>query len=106
MYEVMIESTAMQDLRGIFIYISDRLYAPESAQRVYRSIKRAVLSLDDMPARFPLVREEPYASLGVRFMPVENYNAFYVINEGTKTVHVIRIVYNRREWQALLTMDF
>jgi len=101
-YDVVFETTATIDLYGILDYITDVLKAPASAQRVYWSIKDHVLSLDGMPYRFPLVREEPFASYGVRFMPVENYYAFYVIAEETKEVRVLRILYSKREWQNLL----
>jgi toxin ParE1/3/4 len=101
-YEVILETTAVLDLYGILDYITDVLKAPESAQRVYSSIKKQVMSLDHMPARHSVVRDEPYASIGVRMMPVENYIAFYVIDEQKHEVHVIRILYNRREWQNLL----
>jgi plasmid stabilization system protein ParE len=101
-YKVILETTAVLDLYGIFDYIAEVLKSPESAQRVYISIKQQVLSLEDMPGRFPLVKDEPYASIGVRLMPVENYNAFYVVDELKHEVHVIRVLYKRREWQKLL----
>ena len=85
-YDVILETTASLDL----------------TERVYWSIKDQVLSLDEMPYRFPLVREEPFASMGVRLMPVENYHAFYVIDEQLGEVHILRILYNRREWKNIL----
>jgi toxin ParE1/3/4 len=101
-YEVILETTAVLDLYGILDYITDVLKAPESAQRVYSSIKKQVLSLNHMPARHSIVRDEPYASIGLRMMPVENYTAFFVISKQKYEVHVLRILYNRREWQNLL----
>jgi len=101
-YEVILETTASLDLYGILDYITEVLKAPESAERVYWSIKEQVLSLDEMPYRFPLVCEEPFASMGVRLMPVESYNAFYIIDEQKRNVHIFRILYNRREWQNIL----
>jgi len=101
-YNIILESPATLDLYGILDYITDVLNAPESAQRVYRSIKNQVLSLEKMPHRFPLVREEPFASLGVRLLPAENYNAFYIVDEQHHEVHILRILYNRREWQNKL----
>ncbi|MCL1878914.1 MAG: type II toxin-antitoxin system RelE/ParE family toxin [Defluviitaleaceae bacterium] len=101
-YEVILETTAVLDLYGIFDYINDVFKAPESAQRVFSSIKKQVLSLDVMPARHAVVRDDPYASLGVRLMPAENYNVFYIIDDAKREVRVIRILYNRREWQRLL----
>ena len=101
-YKVILETTAVLDLYGILGYITDVLKAPEAVKRVFLSIEEQVISLDFMPARHNVIREEPYASLGVRIMPVENYNAFYIINESKQEVRVLRILYNRREWQNLL----
>ena len=101
-FDVIIETTASLDLYGILDYITEVLKVPESAERIYRSIKDQVLSLDEMPYRFPLVREEPFASMGVHLMPLENYNAFYIIDEQKNEVHILRILYNRREWQNIL----
>ena len=39
-YDVILETTAVIDLRGIFDYITDVLKAPEAAERVYWSIKK------------------------------------------------------------------
>jgi len=101
-YDVILETTATLDLYSILDYITDVLKVPESAQRIYFSIKNQVLSLDEMSYRFPIVREEPFASMGIRFMPIENYTAFYLIDEEVKAVRVLRILYKRRAWQKFL----
>ena len=101
-YNVIFETTSTLDLYGILDYITDVLKAPESAERIYWSIKDQILSLDEMPYRFPIVREEPFASMGVRLMSVENYNIFYIVDEQMGEVHILRILYNRREWKNIL----
>jgi len=122
-YKVLLETTAVLDLRGIFAYIKDVLKQPETAKRILVSIEAQIMTLDQMPARHSIVRDEPYATLGVRILPVENYTAFYVIDESTEEhiflpqakkcvpslhsvpfgeVRVLRILYNRRDWQRLL----
>jgi len=101
-YEVILETTAILDLYGILDYITDVLKAPESAKRVTLSIEEKVMSLSFMPARHPLVNDEPYASMGVRLLSVENYLAFYIIDDMQLEVRVLRILYNRREWQRVL----
>ena len=55
-----------------------------------------------MPLRHSVVQDQPYALLGVRKLLVENYVAFYVVNEEKREVNVLRILYNRREWQNVL----
>jgi len=101
-YSVILETTAVLDMYRIFDYITDVLKAPQAAQRVFLSIEKQVMSLNFMPARHNIVRIEPYATIGLRMLPVENYNAFYIIDDSNLEVHVIRILYNRREWQNVL----
>lgn len=33
---------------------------------------------------------------------IENYNIFYHYEEETDTVYIIRILYNKADWQSLL----
>ncbi len=101
-YKIVIEETAENDLVGILSYISDTLHEPGIAMKIYGAIKKEVLTLNKMPLRYAVVSEEPYRSMGVRRIPVENYTAFYIVDEKEKTVHIFRILYNRREWQYLL----
>ncbi len=101
-YKIVIEETAENDLIGILSYISDTLHELNSAIRIYSSIKKEILTLNKMPFRYDIVKEEPYRSIGVRKIPIENYTAFYVIDDNEKIVHIFRILYNRREWQYLL----
>ena len=101
-YRIVIEKTAENDLVSILSYISDSLKEPGIALKIYSSVKKEILTLNKMPFRYATVNEEPYRSLGIRKIPVENYTAFYIASEKEKTVHIFRILYNRREWQYLL----
>lgn len=102
-YRVEITKPAERDLIGIFSYIADTLKEPGTAKRLYPAIKREVLSLCELPERYAILDEPPYNEAGVRRMPVENYLVFYLIRG--ETVHVLRILYKRREWQALLSPE-
>ena len=101
-YNIVFEDSAENDLTDIFEYICTKLHEPEIAKRIYRALKKDILSLETMPLRFALIDEEPYKSMGVRCIPIENYTAFYIANETAKTVHILRVLYNRRDWQAIL----
>lgn len=101
-YKVIIEPTAEKDLYSILSYISNTLKEPVAAKRIFLSIREHVMGLDHMPHRHAVIGEEPYASMGVRKIPVENYIVFYLIDESDKSVHVFRILYNRREWKNLI----
>ena len=101
-YRVILETTAVLDMRGILNYITDIIKQPGMAARIFPSIEEKAKSLNLMPTRHSVVRDEPYATLGVRMMPVENYIVFYVIDEVKLEIHVLRILFKRREWQNFL----
>lgn len=101
-YKVTVEPLARQDILDIRRYISKTLKEPAAAKRIYDAIKDAILTLEQNPMRHAVVRDEPYTSLGLRRLPVENYTVFYLVNDESKEVHVIRVLYSRREWQNLL----
>ena len=101
-YSIDISKLAERDIWDAASYIQEVLFQPESAKRIYRSIKEQILSLSTMPNRYAVIAEEPYTSMGVRKVCAENYLIFYIVNEKTKTVSIIRVLYNRREWHNLI----
>lgn len=89
--------TARQDLRDIYGYIALTLLAPDTARTLIDKIMVEVRSLEEMPERYPLYREEPWHSQGVRFLPVKNHLVFYTVNEEAETVSIARIMYGGRD---------
>ena len=104
-YDVILETTAVLDLYSIMDYITHVLKAPDAARRVALSIEDEIMALDSMPLRHRIVADEPYATYGVRLMPVENYTVFYIVDEVKWQVHVLRVLYSRRNWRAILFAD-
>ena len=101
-YNVDITDLGKQDIRDIAAYISETLLEPTLAENTVESILDAIFSLDCMPARVPLVRDNRLAKMGIRGLFVKNYTVFFRINETIKNTEVIRILYSRRDWQAIL----
>ena len=89
--------TARQDLHDIYEYIAFTLSAPDAARNTSERIVEAVSSLESMPKRNPLYKDEPWHSKGVRFVPVRNYLVFYTVDEETDTVSISRIMYGGRD---------
>lgn len=84
---------AQQDLKNLYEYVAYSLLAPDAARSLYQKIIQSVRSLETMPNRNPLYKEEPWRSQGVRFLPVKNYLLFYTVNNETLTVSIARILY-------------
>lgn len=63
---------------------------------------KKINDLSSMPKRHSVLADDPYHTLGVRKFSIKNYTAFYIVNDDDRTVHIVRILYNRREWQNFL----
>ena len=96
-YSVQITSHAESDLREIYEYIAYELLSPPTAARQLQRLEEEVLSLDQMPNRYPAYQEEPWYSRGLRVMSVDNYLVFYIPDAATQTVSVIRVMYGGRD---------
>lgn len=96
-FHVVYSAEARQDLRDIYEYIACELLVPETATGQTERIMKAIRSLEQMPMRHRLYEEEPWHSQGLRVLPVDNYLVFYLPDENSATVNIIRIMYGGRD---------
>ena len=57
-FNVVTSIQAEEDLRGIFEYITFELLSPENAEKQLERLEKQILSLDEMPERFPRYGKE------------------------------------------------
>ena len=95
--KVVYTHSAKEDLKRIYQYILYELSAPITAQNTSDRIMDSIRSLNTMPERNPLYKEEPWYSRGVRFISVRNYLVFYTIDSKSDCVYIVRIVYGARD---------
>ena len=95
--ELIITEQADADLRGIYEYIAFELLSPENAARHLDRLEESIIRLEEFPQKFRMNDKEPWCSRGLRIMPVDNYVVFYILDEDTKTVTVVRVMYNGRD---------
>ena len=72
-YFVIYSPEAKDDLNEIYSYIAYDLQAPETAEGQVNRIRKEIRSLDFMPSRYSLVEWEPWRSMGMHKVPVENF---------------------------------
>lgn len=101
-YEVRISKQAERQLKEIFQYISYTLQAPGTAEKMFDLLEREILSLSSFPNRIPLTQDEPWHSQGIHKMVVKNYLVYFWVDENDQTVHIIAVVYGRRDQKQLL----
>ena len=101
-YEVKISKQAEHQLKEIFQYISYTLQAPGTAEKMLDLLEKEILSLSSFPNRIPLTQDDPWHSQGIHKMVVKNYLVYFWVDENTQTVHIIAVVYGRRDQKQLL----
>ena len=87
---------AKQDLRNIFEYIRDTLLELETAKGQLRRIRDAGNSLDHFPLRCRLYDHEPWYTMGIRVLAVDNYLVLYLPDELQNLVTISRVIYGAR----------
>lgn len=95
-YSVNISSQADRDIRAIYEYIALSLMSPENADAQLSRLEDRINKLDNLPKRFPKYKND------IRFMPVDNYLVFYTVDDNSKDVYVLRVMYGKRDIENTL----
>lgn len=103
-FNVVTSMQAEEDLRGIFEYIAFELLSPENAGKQLERLEKQILSLDEMPERFPRYGKEPWYSRGLRFVSIDNYIVFYIPDIEEQTVTILRVMYSGRNIEEQLSI--
>jgi toxin ParE1/3/4 len=104
-YKIQFTGPAKRDLEAVSEYINEELKNKDAAKNLVLLAKEAAFSLEEMPCRHALVRDEMLAGQGFRLLSVRNYLIFYVVREETKTVTIERFLYGRRDWMNILKTE-
>ena len=105
-YTVIYSPEALDDLRAIYSYIAYEKLAPENAGGQVNRIRKAVRGLDLFPEGHTLVEWEPWASMGMRLLPVDNYNVYYYVDNNRPSVEIVRIFYAGRDVEHIIQRGY
>ena len=93
-YTLSLTSRALRDLDDIYVYIAQTLQVPETALELVDKIEKEILSLEEMPYRFPERKTGAYANKGYRQLFVGNYTVVYRVDEKPRQVIIVTIRYS------------
>ena len=105
-YQIRITATAERDMINASNHIEFVLKNPKAADDLLDEAERKISSLSDFPEKFKLIDDPVLASWGVRFVVINGYLAFYVIDEDTRQVIVIRFLFQKSNWTSILRRGF
>lgn len=100
-YKVIYSPQALQDITEIYEYICFILQNPLAAKNLSSRIRQTIRSLNTMPLRHPLVTWEPWNSLEMHQVPIDNFTVFYRVDKENAIVTIIRIFYAGRDVQNI-----
>ena len=101
-YRIEYSEQAKNDLSKIYHYIKDELFAPIAADSTIRHILYEIQALETFPFRYPLSERKREHLLGIRKLTVKNYLVFYLPNQETQTVSVVRVIYSGRDLRRIV----
>ena len=89
---------AEEDLTEIVIYVAAE--RPLAAEHLATKIEKNISLLSTNPYLGRIPNEEELARIGYRFLIVDNYLIFYVVEQ--RTIYVHRIVHGARDYLGLI----
>lgn len=104
-YKVGYSVDALDDLREIYSYIAYELLVPDTAVAQLGRIRREVRSLNFMPTRCALVSWEPWHSMKMHQLPVDNFIVYYLVDDEKRAVTVVRIFYGGRDIEGIINSN-
>ena len=104
-YRVKYSPEALDDIRGIYSYIAIELQAEQTAVNQVNRIRQNIRKLSMYPEKHRIVGWEPWNSMGMRMLPVDNYVVYYLIEEDKKTVSIVRVFYSGRDVEHIIKED-
>ena len=85
-----------------YILIAFEKLSPENAEKQVHRIRKNIRSLDLFPEGHTIVGWEPWASMEMRFLPVDNYIVYYLVDNSEGTVSIVRIFYSGRDVEHII----
>lgn len=101
-YRLKITPKAGDDLDQIYSYIFKVLHFKEAAGKLLARIETSILRLKDFPFSGSFAADKFLKKKGYRKLIIDNYIAFYLVDEKEKQVVVMRVLYGRQKYQNLL----
>ncbi len=101
-YQIYVTAAAEKDLANAFYYIDYVLKNPLAADALLNEFEDKVNALALYPQKFPVVDDEILADWKIGYTVVKNYLAFYIVDESASAVKIIRFLYGKSNWIAVL----
>jgi plasmid stabilization system protein ParE len=105
MYHKILETDeAIKDLHHISCKAYDYTKDKESGHIFLTLYDATTANMAIFPNGFNTTDIE-YRGYIIHILPFGNYNLFYIVNDESKEVYILRILYQKQSWQRILRVD-
>jgi len=102
MYSIVITEPAEQDLSSAVDYFITVLKAPKAAQTLLDEVEEKLYFLSTNPFVYEIEYDDYLLERNIRSVLVRSHLVFYVVNQKSEEVVILRILYARRNWLNIL----
>ena len=104
-YSIIYSTSSLEDLLAIYEYIGLELYNEKAATKLIEKIKKSISLLSITPYMHKIIDDYPWNKKNLRIYTVKNYSITYIVDEETKTVKIVRIIYSKMDLSIALKND-
>lgn len=101
-YIVEVSETAEKDLESILKYLRYNLAGDIIADKYKLLFKQTLKDLENTASSFPILDENLTGHKNIRKVNVRNYLIFYIVDENSSKVSILRIGHAFMDWEKYL----
>jgi plasmid stabilization system protein ParE len=102
MYSITITEPAEKDLNSAVDYFITVLKAPKAAQTLLDEVEEKLNFLSNNPLVYEIEYDDYLQERNIRSVLVRSHLVFYIVNQESEEVIILRILYARRNWVNIL----
>ena len=97
-YEIEFTEDCRDEINEIYEYISEKLVAENSAKKLMRKMRDAVMDLSETPNLYMKIEKKDRNKREFRRMVIDNFVVLYTVDENSKKVYIAHMHYGRRNY--------
>ena len=101
MYKVIHSETARKDVDNLVAYMIYSLKNYQAASNFFNLYDKQISNLKIFPYAYRDIGYE-YQGYKIHIKPFSTYNIFYVVDETTHQIIILRILKNRQDWRNIM----
>lgn len=97
-YKIIITPTAYKEMKKIYDYIIEDLYAENAAKKLMQKVEDEINKLRYIPRAHIKIQKYDELKRSYRRIVIKNYILLYTVDEDNKVVFVSHMYYGRRNY--------